>query len=55
MDGTVAIAEIITGVNIALATMPVEECEPVDTNQNNLVGIDELIEAVDKSVNTCEP
>ena len=52
-NGTVEVAEVITSVNIALDSMPITACSPVDINQNNLVGIDELIGAVDKSLTNC--
>jgi hypothetical protein len=52
-SGTVEVAEVITSVNIALDQMPVTACSPVDTNKNDVVAIDELIEAVDKSLTTC--
>jgi hypothetical protein len=52
-NGTVEIAEVITSVNIALDSMPITACSPVDVNQNNVVGIDELIGAVDKSLTNC--
>jgi hypothetical protein len=54
-NGTVEVSEVITGVNIALDSMPVSACLPVDTNKNEVVAIDELIEAVDKSLTSCEP
>lgn len=52
-DGTVELAEVITSVNIALDNMPITACSSVDINQNNVVGIDELIGAVDKSLTNC--
>jgi hypothetical protein len=52
-DTFVRVSELITGVNIALDKTPVTECMPIDTNGNSVVAIDELVEAVDKSLAGC--
>lgn len=52
-DTLVQVSELITGVNIALDKTPLSACNPVDTNKNDVVAIDELVEAVDKSLAGC--
>ena len=45
-DGTVAINELISGVNIALGSAPVASCPSFDINGDGTVAINELIAAV---------
>jgi hypothetical protein len=54
-DGTngVGINELITGVNISLGTADVSQCLSLDRNQSAAVEIDELIAAVNASLNGC--
>ena len=52
-DGTVAINELITGVNIALGSLPVSACEAIDANGNGEVAINELIAAVNNALSGC--
>lgn len=52
-DGTVAINELITGVNIALGSASVDACSSLDTNFDGSVAINELIAAVNHALNGC--
>ncbi len=52
-DGEVAINELITGVNIALGSSPVESCPAFDTSGDGEVSINELIAAVNNALNGC--
>lgn len=54
-DGTVAINELIAGVNIALGNNPLSSCPPFDVNQSGAVEINELIAAVNNALNGCGP
>jgi hypothetical protein len=54
-DNTVAINELITGVNIALGSTPLSQCPSFDPNGDNMVGINELITAVNNALGTCMP
>lgn len=52
-DGTVAINELIAGVNLALGTAPLSQCPSFDADGNGSVGINELIAAVNAALNGC--
>jgi hypothetical protein len=52
-DGSVAINELIGGVNIALGNVPVDSCSSFDRNGNGSVSIDELIAAVNAAQTGC--
>ena len=52
-DGSVAINELITGVNIALGSSPVTSCPSFDTNSDGMVAINELIAAVNNALGSC--
>jgi len=52
-DGSVAINELITGVNIALGSASVDACSSLDTNFDGSVAINELIAAVNHALNGC--
>ncbi|MBX3028479.1 hypothetical protein KF840_26595 [bacterium] len=52
-DGTVAINELITGVNIALGSSPVSACPSFDGNGDGTVAINELIAAVNNALGSC--
>jgi hypothetical protein len=45
-DGAVTVDELITGVNVALGSMPLSSCPSFDGNGDGRVTVDELIEAV---------
>ena len=51
-DGTVAINELILGVNIALGSLPVTECPEFANSQGN-VDIAQLIKGVNNALNGC--
>jgi hypothetical protein len=52
-DGSVAINELITGVNIALGSAAVSLCPSCDTSGDGSVAINELIAAVSRALNGC--
>jgi hypothetical protein len=51
--GDVSIDELITSVNIAIASTPVDGCAVADGNADGLVAINELIAAVSASLDGC--
>ena len=52
-NGTVAINELILGVNIALGSASIDECTAFDENGNGMVGINELVAAVNNALDGC--
>jgi cysteine-rich repeat protein len=52
-DGTVAINELITGVNIALGSASVSSCPSVAVSGDGTVAINEIISAVNNALNGC--
>lgn len=50
-DGMVTIAELVTGVNVALGRLPLAACSALDRNFDGAAMIDELIEAVTAALN----
>ena len=52
-DNSVSIAELITGVNIALGLKPLTTCSPFDRNGDHRVTVDELIAAVGSALAGC--
>ena len=52
-DGTVAINELIRGVNIILELSPTSECTAMDLDASGSVAINELIAAVNASLGGC--
>ncbi|HSQ01559.1 MAG TPA: hypothetical protein VL049_30415 [Candidatus Dormibacteraeota bacterium] len=52
-DGSVAVNELITGVNIALGNSTVANCRSFDRNGDGSVSINELIAAVNAALNGC--
>ena len=52
-DGTVGIAELIRGVNIALELAALAACPSFDSDGNGLVSIGELIQAVNNALDGC--
>jgi hypothetical protein len=52
-DGSVAINELIVGVNIALGNVPVSTCAVFDRNDDEQVLINEVIDAVNRALNGC--
>jgi len=52
-DGTVAINELITAVNISLGSLPIDACLAADLNRDGNVAINELISAVNANLGGC--
>ncbi len=52
-DGSVAINELITSVNIALGSSPLSACPSIDADGDGNVGINELITAVNNALGGC--
>jgi hypothetical protein len=52
-DGTVSIDELIRGVNIALGTATVPQCQRFDTNGDGQVNVNELIQGVNAALFGC--
>ena len=52
-DGGITVAEIVTGVNIALGTAQLSQCTGLDANGDGLVTVDELLQAVSRLLNGC--
>jgi hypothetical protein len=52
-SGNVAIGELITGVNIALGSQPIDRCPAFDSSGNHRVEISELVAAVNRALNGC--
>ncbi len=52
-DGTVAINELITAVNISLGSLPIDACLAADLNRDGNVAINELISAVNANLDGC--
>lgn len=52
-NGTVAINELIVGVNIALGRQRVSACRAFDSNQSQSVTINELVRAVGNALSGC--
>lgn len=49
----VSIDELILGVNIGLARVELEECEPLDANGSGSVTVDELVRAAKDAIDGC--
>jgi len=52
-DGEVTVNELITGVNIALGTSPVDTCAVFDQDQSGSVEVNELITGVNNALSGC--
>ena len=52
-DGTVSVAELVRGVNIALGISSVEICPAFDAGGDRMVGIDELVRATANALSGC--
>lgn len=52
-NGTVAINELILGVNIAIENQAVTVCPPFDANDSGAVEINELIQGVNNAISGC--
>jgi hypothetical protein len=49
----VTVDEILTGVNIALGTVPLDQCPPLDGNNDGKVTVDEILAAVNNALSGC--
>jgi hypothetical protein len=52
-DGFVTVEELVQGVNIALGTLMISQCDPFDSNDDNAVTVEELVLAVNNALGTC--
>jgi hypothetical protein len=52
-DGAVTVAELLTGVNIALGSAAADTCPPFDTDGDGAVGIAELLAGVNALLGDC--
>jgi hypothetical protein len=52
-SGSVAVNELVTGVNIALGTATVDTCPSFDANGDGVVAVNELITAVNNALEGC--
>ena len=52
-NGTVAVNELILGVNIALGNAPAAQCAAFDPDATTTVSISELVQAVNAALNGC--
>ena len=52
-DGEVSVDEIITAVNIALGTRPVDDCRAADGNLDQQVTVEEIVTAVNNALVGC--
>ena len=53
-DGTVTVDEVMTGVNIALGTVPLRACMTFDLNGNDVVTVNEIVKAVKAALSGCK-
>jgi sugar lactone lactonase YvrE len=51
----VSVAELVQSINVALGTTPLAQCQPIDDTADSQVTVEELVRAVDASVNNCPP
>jgi hypothetical protein len=51
--GSVEISELVRGVNMALGSLPVTSCPPLDTDSGGSIAVNELIAAVAAALNGC--
>jgi hypothetical protein len=52
-DGSVTIDEILTGVSIALGSLPANDCPEFDADHSGVVTIDEILSAVTAALSGC--
>lgn len=52
-SGAVSVADLLTGVEIALGEAGADRCESLDGNASGSVTIDEVVQAVNNAVNGC--
>jgi hypothetical protein len=54
-DGSVAVNELVLGVNLALNRQPLSACPAFDANRDDGVAVNELVAAVRNTLNGCPP
>jgi len=54
-NGTVAVNELVLGVNVALDRQPVSACPAFDANRDGSVAVNELVGAVRNALSGCSP
>src|SRR5215831_10377435 len=52
-DGQVAVNELVLGVTIALGSSPITACPSYDVNGDGVLGVDELVSAVNDAQQGC--
>ncbi len=52
-NGEVAVNELVTGVNIALGSLPLSSCGAFDSNGDEDVAVNELLQGVNAALNGC--
>jgi hypothetical protein len=52
-NGTVSVAELITGVGIVLGELPFSACPPLDATADGTIRIDELVLAINAALSVC--
>jgi hypothetical protein len=52
-SGAVTVDEVVRGLSIALGSLPLDQCPPLDCNATGQVTVDCLIEAVDGELTGC--
>ena len=52
-QGNVSIDEVLSGINIALGTAPIEQCEAADRGADGQVTVDDLVEVVGMAISGC--
>ena len=52
-SGGVTVDELVTGVNIALGTTMLDQCQAFDCNGNGHVTVDCFVHAVNRALNGC--
>ena len=52
-DGSVTVNEVVTGVNIALGSLAVDQCPPFDANADGTIAINELVKAINAALFGC--
>lgn len=52
-NGAVTVDELVAGVRIALGTVTIDVCDPIDTSGEGAVTVDELVAAVGHALSGC--
>lgn len=52
-DGSVTVDEVVTGVNLALGTAPLSQCNPFDRDGSGGVTVDELVAGINNALSGC--